>query len=157
MMQSIYAQVGVQLGDLTYIDITGPDATRFTDLNESDLGALMQLSGDPGAHDGAINIFFVHSIFGASLPGFIILGESAGIPGVPIRGTSGSGLAVTMADFPNGLDTIAYTMAHETGHWLGLFHTTEAQGTSFDPLPDTPQCPQTVYDSNHDGLMEPQE
>ncbi len=48
-------------------------------------------------------------------------------------------------------------MAHETGHWLGLFHTTEAQGTSFDPLPDTPQCPQTVYDSNHDGLMEPQE
>ena len=32
------------------------------------------------------------------------------------------------------------TAEHEMGHWLGLFHTTEANGTSFDPLSDTAQC-----------------
>jgi hypothetical protein len=156
-VQNIYAQIGVQLGDLTYIDITGPDAVKFTDVQEQDIGALFMLSNDRKARDGAINIFLVDSITGGALSGFIILGESAGIPGTPIRGTPGSGLAVTMADFPSNLDLIANTIAHETGHWLGLFHTTELNGLAFDPLPDTPQCPQVPYDTDHDGIMQPQE
>lgn len=135
-VRSIYAQIGVELGDLTYIDITGADAISFTDVQEQDLGALFRLSNHPKARDGAVNIFLVDSIIVNGVGG-LILGESGGIPGMPIRGTPGSGLAVTMADFPNGLDTIADTVAHETGHWLGLFHTTEFGGTVFDPLPDT--------------------
>jgi len=38
---------------------------------------------------------------------------------------------------------MARTLAHETGHSLGLFHTTEASGV--DPLPDTPQCTRVPY------------
>ena len=156
--RSIYAQIGVQLGDLTYIDVTGPDVARYTDLSESDLGSLMRLSTSPDARDGAINLFFVHSISSAEvLGGYIILGESAGIPGNPVRGSALSGVAITMADFPLGLDDVAQTMAHETGHWLGLFHPTEADGSVFDPLPDTPECPRVPYDTNQDGIMEPQE
>ena len=155
---SIYAQIGVQLGDLTYIDVTGPNVARYTDLVESDLGSLMRLSTSPEARDGAINLFFVHSIVsGQALSGFIILGESAGIPGNPVRGSPLSGVAITMADFPRGLDEVALTMAHETGHWLGLFHPTGFNGLFFDPLPDTPECPQVPYDTNHDGIMEPEE
>ncbi|MCA9542262.1 MAG: hypothetical protein KC620_25370, partial [Myxococcales bacterium] len=30
--------------------------------------------------------------------------------------------------------------AHEVGHYLGLFHTTETNQRSFDPLPDTQNC-----------------
>jgi hypothetical protein len=157
-VRSIYAQIGVELGQLTYIDLTGPDAARFTDVAESDLGALFMLSSHPKARDDAINLFLVHSISsGNALSGFVILGESGGIPGTPIRGAPASGVAVTMADFPNGLDSIAKTWAHESGHWLGLFHTTESSGTSFDPLPDTPQCSQALYDTNHDSIMEAQE
>jgi hypothetical protein len=31
-------------------------------------------------------------------------------------------------------------MAHEIGHYLGLFHTTETDGSTTDPLDDTPNC-----------------
>src|SRR5262249_14616948 len=105
-VQNIYAQIGVQLGDLTYIDITGPGAVTFTDVDFfSGLPSLFMLSSNPHARDGAINIFLVHSINGGPiLPGFIVLGDSGGIPGTPVRGTPGSGVAFTMADFPNGLD-----------------------------------------------------
>jgi len=160
-VRSIYGQIGVEFGDLTYIDITGADAVSFTNLQEQDLAALFMLSNHPKARDGAINIFLVGSIITGGVaggaPGGIILGEAGGIPGIPIRGTPGSGLVVTMADFPNGLDFISKTIAHESGHWLGLFHTTESSGRVFDPLPDTPQCPQVPYDTDHDGIMLPQE
>ena len=155
-VNTIYAQVGLQLGTVTYIDITGADATTYTDVDPSEFDALMKLSANPQAPDGAINLFFVHSISGGA-PGFIILGESAGIPGVPVRGTSGSGVAVMMADFPNGLDDLAQTIAHEGGHWLGLFHTTESAGTAFDPLADTPQCPKVPNDTDNNGLVDPVE
>ena len=156
-VRNVYSQVGLALGNVTYIDILGADATRFADVAESDLGSLFQLSSNPQATDNAVNIFLVHSIVGGGLNGYTILGESGGIPGTPIRGTTSSGLAVTTANFPLGLDDIALTAAHETSHWLGLFHTTEARGNSFDPLPDTPQCPVVPYDTNLDGIMEPQE
>ncbi len=32
------------------------------------------------------------------------------------------------------------TAAHEMGHQLGLFHTTEKYGMEFDILTDTPEC-----------------
>jgi CSLREA domain-containing protein len=156
-MNSVYAQIGIQLGTLTYIDITGADATAYTDLVDTDLGNLMKLSSNAQAADGAINLFFVHSITGGSLSGYVILGESAGIPGVPIRGTTGSGVAITMAGYPSGLGDISQTIVHESGHWLGLFHTTESGGTSFDPLADTPQCPKVPNDTNNDGVMQPGE
>lgn len=156
-LKTIWAQTGITVGTVSYLDITGADAARYSDLHDADLGSLMMLSQNPGARDNALNVFFVHTITGGSLNGYIILGESAGIPGVPVRGTSGSGMAVTMADFPGGLDEIADTWAHEGGHWLGLFHPTESAGTSFDPLPDTPECPRAPYDTNADGIMEPVE
>ena len=156
-VKSTWSQIGIGIGTVTYHDITGADLTRFQDLQESDLGALMQRSLTSGANDNALNVFFVHSISGGTLAGYIILGVSAGIPGVPIRGTTGSGLAVTTADFPSGLADIADTWVHEGSHWLGLFHTTESGGTAFDPLPDTPECHASSNDTDGDHIMQPAE
>ncbi len=155
-VRQLYAQVNISLGGINYIDITGAAATAYSDLVDADLPALMKLSNDPGAQPNAVNIFFVHTISGGALAGYIILGESAGIPGNPFLGTTGSGLAVTTANFPAGLTDLSNTWAHEMGHWLGLFHPTESHGSAFDPLPDTPECP-VSRDVNVNGLMEPSE
>ncbi|HEX9578959.1 MAG TPA: hypothetical protein VF993_14495, partial [Myxococcales bacterium] len=70
-------------------------------------------------------------------------------------GTVHSGAAVSLADLFSiqsggsctgaidlrcGADVTAYIAAHETGHFLGLFHTTESTGNYFDPISDTPKC-----------------
>jgi hypothetical protein len=47
-------------------------------------------------------------------------------------------------------------MAHEAGHFLGLYHTGERDGRSFDPLLDTPECPASA-DTNGDKLVSGQE
>ena len=39
---------------------------------------------------------------------------------------------------------VGYIAAHEGGHWMGLYHTTEATGDYFDPLSDTATCACTV-------------
>jgi hypothetical protein len=48
------------------------------------------------------------------------------------------------------------TAAHEMGHLLGLFHTSERGGTSFDILSDTPECA-ISRDSNSSGTVSAEE
>src|SRR6266568_3535 len=86
-----------------------------------------------------------------------IVGIDGTIPGpASIGGTVASGAAVSAASLrhnsgtsfcqgsPNyqgcGADETAYIMAHEAGHFLGLYHVTEEYGAEFDPLLDTPTC-----------------
>lgn len=73
-----------------------------------------------------------------------------------VGGTVHSGAVVNFSDYaqerkagdcsgtPNfrdcGADVVAYITAHEGGHWMGLYHTTEAIGGMYDPLSDTARC-----------------
>jgi hypothetical protein len=43
---------------------------------------------------------------------------------------------------------MAVTCAHEIGHYLGLYHTSEASGQASDPIPDTD-------DDDVDNIMYP--
>ena len=47
-----------------------------------------------------------------------------------------------------GIYRTAQTMAHESGHFHGLFHVSEQPATYHDPLLDTPEC----SDEDGDGL-----
>ena len=66
--------------------------------------------------------------------------NSAWVPGTATyAGHALSGIAVDVsAGKPAAADGM--TMLHELGHFLGLFHTTEANPAIHDPLSDTPTC-----------------
>ena len=49
------------------------------------------------------------------------------------------------------------TAAHEMGHQLGLFHTTEKEGTVFDILSDTPECSSSSQDNDSNGTVNAEE
>lgn len=110
---------------------------------DNDLDALF--ASAKGLPEG-LNLFIVDTIYAASggggPPGLdLLLGIAGGIPGVPASpGSPRAGIAVA-ADVDEPV-RFGRTMAHEIGHYLGLFHTTEAKDGSgdavADPLPDTP-------------------
>lgn len=85
------------------------------------------------------------------------LGVAAGIPGpVSMTGAWGAGVVVAVDEHLNGagdaLDTtlMGETMAHEGGHQMGLFHTTESDGSRTERLDDTPECPGSADRDNDD-------
>ena len=93
-----------------------------------------------------MNIFLING-FGSEMRG--VLGISPGIPGAAgLHGSPASGVIFATEGllgqgnaFYSGNDLLGQTMAHEVGHFLGLFHTTELGGRSADPISDTPECP----------------
>jgi hypothetical protein len=155
----LLANGGVALGEVLYRDL--PDAAqarwaRGLDLDanacDAQLGQLLALS-EPGDR---MNLFLLPAIV-ASLDGETdTVGIDGTIPGpAGLGGTVQSGAVVSGADLrarraPDscaggfsascGADFTAYIAAHETGHFLGLYHTTEATGATFDPVADTPIC-----------------
>ncbi|MCE9598894.1 MAG: hypothetical protein K8S54_13085 [Spirochaetia bacterium] len=102
----------------------------------------------------ALNIIFIKN---ETIGG--LLGISSGIVGLPGKaGTRSSGMVVvfdthlgTPGTTPNASEQqlIGETMAHEGGHWLGLWHTVESNyGTTQniwnrDAISETPFCQQT--------------
>ena len=142
---------------MTYEDLdSGASALKVIDSVDgpgNELGQLFSKSQNLGQ---GINFFFVQEIVGGD-EGFIILGIAGGIPGPPaIQGTVHSGVALTMMGFRDQPVVLGQTMAHEGGHYLGLFHTSESGGTSHDPLPDTAQC-KASNDADFDGYVTTQE
>jgi hypothetical protein len=125
-------------------------------LGCDDLSQLFTVAVAPSR---AIHVFLAEELFDGSSPGLgTTLGVDGSIPGPSgVPGTVNGGAVVGFfgslgaeslpracsSDRPNfacGSDVLAYVTAHEAGHWLGLYHTTEWDGTRFDPLADTPPC-----------------
>ena len=160
------AALGLTLGNVNIVELQGADAERLTILDiESDtngnrqadaMDELFRLSAQ--ADNNYVNFFMIRSF---SLVG--VLGIAAGIPGAQlIQGTAHSGVAVSTLGGLSGLsaDDINMqgdTMAHELGHFLGLFHTSERDGKLFDPVSDTANCTAATYDTNGDGRVSPTE
>ena len=60
-------------------------------------------------------------------------------PNVRAHGSPHSGVALSWDDTGGGEsdELLGLTLAHELGHYLGLYHTVEQDGTTFDPIEDT--------------------
>ena len=90
-----------------------------------------------------------------------MLGNAPGMPGSMGDVNSWNGVLASLTAHATGtaLDAqlLGETAAHEMGHQLGLFHTTEKEGTVFDILSDTPECPSSSQDNDNSGTLTAEE
>lgn len=140
----VYGKVGIKLGRITYNDIEGDfNIIENAILPGNQMKELFKQSAN--APQDAVNVFFIEDLLTTSQgqPGFgILLGVSGGIPGpVGMMGTERSGVVLALKRSPQAPTPLFKVMAHEVGHFLGLYHTTEQnQGGAVvsDQLDDTP-------------------
>ncbi len=162
---NVYAQVGVTVDDLQLYDIGGADGAKFHEVELSDgpddeRHQLLKLSA---AHPASpnVNVFFVDDITTADdYSGYFdVLGIAGGIPGPPLfQGTNGAGVLVDLSEYKSGwmssnekAQMYGEVIAHEVGHQLGLFHSSEQNGKTHDQLSDTAEC---TKDPSGDGLVD---
>ncbi|MEO0322844.1 MAG: hypothetical protein AAF447_07790 [Myxococcota bacterium] len=137
----VFAQARLRLEPLRFVDV----AARFQRIERiegpGDLPALFaEAEPAPGLH-----VFLVERL-GSSA---VAAGASGGLPGPAFApGSPTSGVAVALGLLRDPL-RLGRAMAHESAHWLGLFHTSEG-GLLADPLSDTPLGP-----GEADNLMFP--
>ena len=169
-LERILEPAEIYLGEVRQVLVQGELLRRGTPLPNAEVSAgfqtllsqyqvlpqlpeLFRLSA--GAANRALNVFFIADIDSRGSGGDV--GAIAGGTPVPLgmHGTPGSGIVVAADMFLDDADAteLGRTLAHELGHALGLFHTTEVDGLVFDPLPDTPVCT-LASDRSRDGALD---
>ncbi|MFI5307010.1 MAG: M43 family zinc metalloprotease [Polyangiales bacterium] len=165
-VDQILAQADIFIGDVRQIAVPGGlpargiafpdgDSAQGFEVLQLRYGVYMELPGlfrlSAGAADSAVNLFFVKDIQPRPNDGEPEA-ESGGIPGpLGMHGTASSGIAIATDMMAGDPQRLAKTLAHEIGHYLGLFHTSESDGSVLDALADTPEC-RSDRDLDHNGL-----
>jgi hypothetical protein len=154
---TVLANAGICLGRVVFHDLPEWARVRYSIVNVDSTGPcdpLSQLFTLAQAQSGSVHLFLVDGLeVTDDGDPFQVAGIDGSIPGPSgVPGTVNGGAVATLADLGQGTcgsaldlarcgtDHLAFVLAHEVGHWLGLYHPTERSGTLFDPIADTPTC-----------------
>lgn len=121
-----YAAAGVGVVIDGYADVTGADASRFSVIDSQDELRQLFATGSASSRGDVLNLFLVRGISStAGLENAIgIAGDINGPAGV--HGTVNSGVVASWdSTLGGGRDFLPLVIAHECGHYLGLWHTRE--------------------------------
>ncbi len=142
-VNNLYAPLGIRVLDYSITQIVlprtdfDPDVPASVTRDVDDV--LAQARGTGSARNNSVHVIVVRTIGGSEPAGYAM-----GLPGPFDADRSNAAVLVsTDAYTSNGflnVEGMASTMAHEVGHYLGLYHTSESSGTQHDPLPDTDEC-----------------
>lgn len=116
-------------------------------LAESTMSLVSQGRAD------TLNLFFIED-FSDSRG---LVGKSGGIPAKPGSQNGFNGSLLDFSILREGPDEFfiknsAAIAFHESGHLLGLYHTTEGDFSAIDVLDDTPICEEAVHDDDNNGI-----
>ena len=150
-VQNIFEQAGITLDIRETEALTDPAfyvvSTSFTDPTTAALVSR-------GAA-GEVNIFFIDDSEGLTSG---LLGIAPGIGGTLGIAGNRNGVLIGLDGHSIGgqlsIDFLGETAAHEIGHFLGLFHTTERNGLFHDIIEDTPECEALTQDTDNDNIVE---
>lgn len=136
VFKQIYGSAGITLV-VNEFDFSGPNIIPDPSTGDALYGALSNAVPSP-----AVNV-----CLGLDLTTPDLLGLAAGIPGSPLPSVKSCvGVsAINAAGYdgvfsPDDIRVLGETLAHEVGHFMGLFHPVEGDFATFDPLTDTPTC-----------------
>jgi hypothetical protein len=132
----IYAAVGVRV-DIRYINVDIDGSLPEPLLGGDDYAAVYE------AAEGDLVVVIGDDVGG----GADLYGEAGGIPG-PLVASTHSAVAVSWLVHAGGdasfdddeIEIFGETMAHEVGHYLGLYHPVETTWGAWDALSDTRRC-----------------
>jgi hypothetical protein len=156
-LSKVLGDAGLCLGTVSFHDLPAWARSRYSSVNVDATGPcdeLSQLFTLAQAPSTSVHLFLVDDLTETSdSQRFRVVGIDGSIPGPSgVPGTINGGTVVPVWDLGHGQcgssvdvarcgdDRLAYIVAHEAGHWLGLYHTSERYGSLFDPLSDTPSC-----------------
>ncbi len=150
---------GLKLGNIRSYEWTCPDSGElFASIDLEEIDAILSEGSRAliGSEDArAVNVFLVSDIPSRSNRS-TILGVSGAILGPSLNGTGTSGVVVATNDQLESMTsgsrtarTFSETITHEVGHFLGLNHLSEREGTMHDYLTDTPECPASGGEVTH--------
>ncbi|HIC07173.1 MAG TPA: hypothetical protein EYO68_04870, partial [Candidatus Lambdaproteobacteria bacterium] len=152
VMSSIYSANGITL---TINDTITISDTQYAEVSGTFTNSTTSALVSQGVTEG-VNLFFIEDYSDSEH-----LGNAAGIPGSMGIANSWNGVLISLTAHATGSTLVAQllgeTAAHEMGHQLGLFHTTESGGTVFDILTDTAECLNSTKDFDRNGKMSAEE
>jgi hypothetical protein len=152
VMSSIYSANGITLTINSTITISDTQYAAVSEIFNNSITSALVSHGVTES----VNLFFIKDFSDCEY-----LGKAAGIPGSMGIANSWNGVLINLSAHASGasLDPqlLGETAAHEMGHQLGLFHTTEIGGTVFDILTDTAECLNSTKDFDRNGKMSAEE
>ncbi|MCA9314723.1 MAG: hypothetical protein H6806_09440 [Planctomycetes bacterium] len=134
------AAKGVVLGDIDWYDLGD---VAYTDIQtDAEFRAMLRATG--AAAENRLSLCFVQRISMGVPPGQTIAGVAGAIGGPRRTGVDASGV---MCIFTGAsAEVLGLVAAHEICHYLGLYHTVEANGVH-DFIDDTLDCPASGTDA----------